>query len=444
MIQKMTEGNPLSLILKFTIPLLIGNVFQQAYNITDVIIVGRTLGVDAIAAVGTTIPVFMIAVGATIGLTSGMSVIVGQNFGAKNMEGVKISAATCLVISVIYMILAIIVTHIFLTPLLRLIDVPERIFADAYSYIGILLYGIGTTALYNLASALMRALGDSKTPLYFLILSSLLNIVLALAFIIYLGWGVAGSAIALVIAQGISGALCLWYIYTRVPALHLQKKHFRLTKAGIWFHLKMGCPMSFQFGILGIGILVLQAVCNSFGPEVIAGYTAAGRVEQLAIQPMISVGIAMAVYTAQNFGAKRLDRVRKGVKTGSLILIIFSVCAALTSYFYGHNIIELFIAATDNSSIEAGVTYLHTTVPFYVFLSQIFIFRNATQGLGLSFLPFGSGVVELLARSLGAILMGHYFGYLGMCYASPFSWMGACSFLTLGYFYFIRVLEQHR
>lgn len=443
MVKKMTEGKPLTLILQFMIPLLIGNVFQQLYNITDVIIVGRTLGIEALAAVGATIPIFMIAVGATIGLTSGMSVIAGQQFGAKNMAGVKNSAATALTISVIYMLFFIVITHIFLEPLLRIIEVPDKIFAQSYNYISILLYGIGTTTLYNLASALMRALGDSKTPLYFLIIASILNIILALVFILVLGWGVTGSAIALVIAEGISGALCLWYIYHKVPALHLQKSDFVLTRSSVWQHLKMGCPMSLQFAILGVGILVLQAVCNSFGPTVIAGFTAAGRVEQLALQPMISVGISMAVYTAQNFGAKRLDRVRQGVKTGSIILLIFSVAAGITSYFFGPEIIKLFIDANDKATIEAGVTYLHNTVPFYVFLSQIFIFRNATQGLGLSFMPFGSGVVELVARSAAAIILGRKFGYLGMCYASPFSWLGACTFLSIGYFYFIRVLEKH-
>lgn len=443
MVKKMTEGKPLTLILQFMIPLLIGNVFQQLYNITDVIIVGRTLGIEALAAVGATISIFMIAVGATIGLTSGMSVIAGQQFGAKNMAGVKNSAATALTISVIYMLFFIVITHIFLEPLLRAIEVPDKIFAQSYNYISILLYGIGTTTLYNLASALMRALGDSKTPLYFLIISSILNIILALVFILVLGWGVTGSAIALVIAEGISGALCLWYIYHKVPALHLQKSDFVLTKSFVWQHLKMGCPMSLQFAILGVGILVLQAVCNSFGPAVIAGFTAAGRVEQLALQPMISVGISMAVYTAQNFGAKRLDRVRQGVKNGSIILLIFSVTAGITSYFFGPEIIKLFIDANDQATIEAGVTYLHTTVPFYIFLSQIFIFRNATQGLGLSFMPFGSGVVELVARSAAAIILGRQFGYLGMCYASPFSWLGACTFLAIGYFYFMRVLEKH-
>lgn len=444
MVKKMTEGKPLTLILEFMVPLLIGNVFQQLYNITDVIIVGRTLGVEALAAVGATIPIFMIAVGATIGLTSGMSIIAGQEFGAKNMDGVKNSAAVALVISIVYMFFFIILTHAFLDPLLRLIEVPEAIFADSYNYISILLYGIGTTALYNLASGLMRALGDSKTPLYFLIISSILNIILALVFILVLGWGVTGSAIALVIAEGISGALCLWYIYNKVPALHLQKSDFVLTQENVWHHLKMGCPMSLQFAILGVGILVLQAVCNRFGPAMIAGFTAAGRVEQLALQPMISVGISIAVYTAQNFGAKRFDRIRQGVRTGSIILLIFSVTAATASYFFGPEIIKLFIDEGDAATIEAGVTYLHTTVPFYVFLSQIFIFRNATQGLGLSFMPFGSGVVELVARSVAAIYLGGHFGYLGMCYSSPFSWMGASIFLAVGYFYFIKILEKQK
>jgi len=438
----MTQGKPLGIILSFTIPLVIGNVFQQMYNIADVIIVGHTLGMEALAAVGSTIPVFMIAMGATVGMTGGFAVITGQKFGSGDVDGVKTSAFVSTVLSLVYSLCFMGLTAVGLKPLLALLNVPAEIFAPAYTYISILLYGISAMTLYNLLASLLRALGDSKTPLYFLIFASLLNIALALLFIRFFGWGIGGSAIALVISEGISGLLCLLYIYKKVAILHLRKKDLHCSRQELWDHLKMGVPMAVQFAILGVGILVLQAVCNSFGPVIIAGFTSAGRVEQLALQPMISIGLAMAVFTAQNYGARRFDRIRQGVRTGARLLLGFSALAAVCVYVAGPNIIMLFLGDYDQQVMEAGLLYLHTTVPFYCFLSQIFVFRNAAQGLGVAIMPLGSGLVELLCRSGAAILLGRWYGYTGLCFASPASWLGACLFLILGYYYFINILEK--
>lgn len=440
----MTEGNPLKVILAFTLPLFIGNVFQQMYNIADVIIVGRTLGVDALAAVGATIPIFMVAMGATVGMTGGLAVVTGQRFGAGDMPGVRKSAAVSVVLGVLYTFFFMALTAIGIEPLLEMMNVPETIFANAHVYISILLYGIGAMTLYNLLASLMRALGDSKTPLYFLILASIVNIILALVFIVYFRWGVRGSAIALVISEGISGFLCLGYIYKYFPILHLQKKDWHFTWPVIWEHLRMGIPMAVQFAILGAGILVLQAVCNSFGPDIIAGFTSAGRVEQLALQPMISIGLAISVYTAQNYGARKFNRIRQGVGVCSKILFGFSFIAAVGIYFLGSDIIMLFLSSYDKQVVESGLLYLHLTVPFYFFLSQIFVFRSATQGLGIAIMPLGSGLIELIFRSGAAIILGNYFGYKGMCYASPASWIGASIFLAIGYFYFINILEKQK
>ena len=443
MVTNLTEGKPLKIILAFTIPLLIGNIFQQLYNISDVIIVGRTIGVDALAAVGATIPLFMVVMGATIGMTGGFAVVTGQLFGAGNMEGVRKSSAVSIVLSVIYSILVMIATAIFIHPLLDILNVPPEIYENAYSYIAILLYGIGAMTLYNLLASLMRALGDSKTPLYFLILASLLNIALALIFIVYFHWGVPGSAIALVIAEGFSGVLCLGYIYKYFPILHLKKSDWDFDKAFVWEHVRMGVPMAVQFAILGVGILVLQAVCNSFGAETIAGFTSALRIEQLALQPMISIGIAITVYTAQNFGAKKIARVKEGVKACSLSLFAFSAFAAICVYFFGPNMIMLFLGTYDEPVVKAGLMYLHLTVPFYFFLSQILVYRNATQGLGIAIMPLGSGIIELIFRSTAAIVFAKYWGYEGICYASPASWVGASVFLAIGYHYFIKIIEKN-
>ena len=443
MVTNLTEGNPLKIILGFTVPLLIGNVFQQMYNIADVIIVGRTIGVEALAAVGATIPLFMVVMGATIGMTGGFAVVTGQLFGAGDMAGVRRSSAVSIMLSVLYSILMMVLTALCIHPLLDVLNVPPEIYENAYSYIAILLYGIGAMTLYNLLASLMRALGDSKTPLYFLILASLLNIALALVFIVYFHWGVPGSAIALVISEGFSGLLCLGYIYKYFPLLHLKKEDWRFDKTFVWEHIRMGIPMAVQFAILGVGILVLQAVCNSFGSEIIAGFTSALRIEQLALQPMVSIGIAITVYTAQNYGARKLDRIRKGVRACSFSLLVFSLVAALLVYFFGENMIMLFLSDYDEAVVKAGLMYLHLTVPFYFFLSQILVYRNATQGLGIAIMPLGSGIIELVFRSTAAIVLAKYYGYEGMCYASPASWIGASVFLAIGYYYFMGIIEKN-
>ena len=328
MLQNMTEGEPLKLILPFMIPLLIGNVFQQLYNIADVVIVGRTIGVEALAAVGSVTPLFMMTMVLTIGLSNGCTVVTGQRYGAGDMDGMRRSIGTCTVLSVLFTLLIMLVFHIIIDPALVLMNIPLELLEDAKAYVMIIVDGLFAMMGYNLLSGIMRSLGDSKTPLYFLIVSSVVNIALALFFILVLGWGVPGSAVALVIAQAISAILCLAYIYKRFPQLHISRKDFRLDGPEVWAHLRMGLPMAVQFSVLGVGIIVLQSVCNKFGGQQIAGFTAATRVEQMALQPMISSGIAMAVFTAQNYGAHRFDRIREAVRKCSMLSLGFSAFAA--------------------------------------------------------------------------------------------------------------------
>ena len=295
---------------------------------------------------------------------------------------------------------------------------------------------------YNLLSGIMRSLGDSKTPLYFLIVSSVVNIALALFFILVLGWGVPGSAVALVIAQAISAILCLVYIYKRFPQLHIGRKDIRLDWPEVWAHLRMGLPMAVQFSVLGLGIIVLQSVCNKFGGQQIAGFTAATRVEQMALQPMISSGIAMAVFTAQNYGAHRFDRIREAVRKCSMLSLGFSVFAALCMFLFGEHIIGIFMENPGPEVMEAAHLYILYTVPVYFFLSQIFIYRNACQGMGIGLVPMLSGFIELIMRSGAAIYLSEAFGYIGACVASPISWISCALFVFCSFRYFINLLEK--
>ena len=439
MINDMTKGNPLSLIFWFSVPLLIGNVFQQLYNIADIVIVGRTLGMKALAAVGAISPIFFFIMFVVVGLTGGFAVITGQRFGAKDSEGVRHSVTVSTVISTGITIAFSLVIALLMNHILVWMNVPQEIRHDAFWYIQIVIAGLIACNAYNLLASIIRALGDSKTPLYFLIFASVLNVFLALLFILKFHWGVPGSAVAVVLSQAVSVLLCLIYVKKRFPILHLKKADwlYAVKKESIPFaieHLKVGIPMAVQSSILGLGILIIQSVCNTFGSDVIAAFTAALRIEQIATMPMISFGIALASYTAQNFGANNFNRIRSGVQKTSIINISLSVIMTLIIHFFGSSIVGIFIGRGEHHIIEIARQYLWISTLFYFFLGQIFIFRNALQGMGEAMLPLASSIAELLVRSFAAVYLAVKFSYFGIFYAGPIAWITASVILAAGYF----------
>ncbi len=442
MLHNMTEGRPLSLILPFMVPLLIGNIFQQLYNIADIIIVGRTIGVEALAAVGSVSPLFMFGVMLTIGSCNGYTVVTGQRYGAGDMAGMRRSIATCLFLACSGVVLIMALMHLLIDPVLVLMNIPAALVPDARSYVMIIVDGITAMMAYNLLSAIMRSLGDSRTPLYFLIIATLVNIALALFFIIYCGWGVPGSAVAMVIAQAFSAFLCLWYIYRRFPQLHIGRQDFRLDWPELWAHLRMGLPMAVQFSLIGLAVLILQSVCNSFGTAAIAGFTAAVRMEQIAFQPLISCGISMAVFTAQNYGARRFDRIREAVRRCSFLAGGFSLLSALLIFSFGNQIIAIFLDNPEAPVVEAAKLYIFHTVPCYIFLSQIFIYRNSCQGMGISLIPMLASSIEFVMRSGAALVLSQYLGFRGICMASPIAWVSNSLFCFAAFHYFINLLER--
>lgn len=444
MVKNMTAGSPIRLILSFTVPLLIGNVFQQFYNIADIIIVGRTIGVHALAAVGASGPLFMALLGLTIGLTSGFSVITGQRFGAGDDDGVRRSVAMSAMLAIGLTVLLTAIASWKMPLLMKLMNISDELYDDSYSYISIITYGIVAMMMYNLLACICRALGDSRTPLYFLMLSSVLNVILALLFITQFGWGVPGSAVALVIAQGASALLCFAYMRHRFPILRLRRSDWIPNREFAWQHLRLGLPMAMQFMIISLGILAIQSVCNTFGPETIAGFVSATRIEQLAMQPMISFGIAMAVYSAQNYGAHKHDRIRQGVRQCSFVSLGFCVLAIAAMLFYGPELISIFTTDHDDMLMEQALLYLHTSVPFYVFLGQIFVYRNALQGMGISSVPLISSIIELVLRGLSAFILAGMWGFFGICCASPICWVAACLFTAGSYFYVQHTMKAMR
>ncbi len=444
MTKDMTTGNPVKLILTFSIPLLIGNIFQQFYSMADTIIVGRYLGVDALAAVGSTGAMAFLVNGFVIGLTSGFAVLVAQRFGATDDEGVKKAFASSLILSSIMTIVVTAISMLSAKPLLELMNTPDNIMKDSLSYIIIIYAGNIAIIFYNMLASILRALGDSKTPLYFLIIASILNIVLDIVFIVNFNMGVSGAAYATIISQSISAILCAIYIIKKFPILKLKKKHFKIRKNYIQKQLRIGVPMALQFSITAAGAMVLQAALNNFGSKIIASYTAASKVQQLVMQPAVTFGVAMATYSGQNLGAGRIDRIKEGVKKCSIISIIVSIISTIVVVLFGGTFTKLFMSGNDLEVISYAKQYLNTVSIFYIPLGLIFIYRNTLQGVGESFVPMMAGFAEMVARTVAAFTLPLVLDFTGIALADPAAWIAAIIPLTITYYNKINIIMKEK
>lgn len=441
----MTEGNPFKLIFFFSIPVLLGNLFQNFYSMADSIIVGRLLGTEALAAVGNTGPMNFLIIGFISGLTSGFAVIAAQAFGSKNKDELKRSIAMNIMLNVIFGIFFTVFALLTNKPLLKLINTPEEIIGNSKLYLDIIYSGLFATILYNATSCILRAVGDSKTPLYFLILSSILNIILDIVLIKYTTLGVAGAALATVIAQLVSGILSVILIICKYPELHVKKEHFVWCTSFASRHLKIGAPMAFQFSITAIGVIVLQGALNVFGPNVIAAYTAAGKVEQLIAVAAGSFGVVMANYSGQNYGAKRIDRIRSGTNAGTILTLAFSFISMLIAMIFPEQLTSLFVdpqSAGYADVIKYSREYLTITAIFYPPLFLIFIYRNVLQSIGKTFMPLMGGFFELIARSVCAFTLPIFWCYAGICLAGPVAWLSAAIPLLISYIVIIRKMNK--
>ena len=436
MTNDMTTGNPVKLILLFSIPLLIGNIFQQFYSMVDTIIVGRFVGVEALAAVGTTGSMVFLVNGFVMGLTSGFAVLISQKYGAKDEAGVKKAVASSITLSIIATIIVTFISVISAKPLLTLMNTPSNIMKDASTYIIILYAGNVAIIFYNMMAAILRALGDSKTPLYFLIVSSVLNIILDLVLIINFKMGVAGAAYATVVSQGVSALLCVIYTYKKYKILRLKKEDFKVKKKYYRRHLKVGIPMALQFSITAIGIMTVQSAINIFGSTVIASYAASSKVLQLVMQPATTLGVTMATYCGQNIGAKRYDRIKLGVKRCVQISIITSLTSAMVLIFLGKYFVMMFVSNPDAEILSYAQQVLNISAIFFIPLGLIFVYRNALQGIGDSFIPMMAGVYELVARAVVAFTLPKVLEFMGICLADPVAWFAAV--IPLAYTYYKR------
>ncbi|MGN0505299.1 MAG: MATE family efflux transporter [Lachnospiraceae bacterium] len=436
----MTKGEPFKLILWFSIPLLLGNIFQQLYSMVDTIIVGKIIGTQALAAVGTTGPLNFLVLGFASGITSGFAVLVAQRFGAGDEKGLRRAVTSATILIAVFTVVLTLASVLGTKALLRMIHTPDDIFQDAYRYIVVIFGGMVTMMLYNFLACILRALGDSKTPLYFLILSSVLNIVLDLIFIVNFGMGVAGAAWATVIAQGVSGVLCFVYMKFKFPILRLKKEDWTAEPWMYRRHLFIGLPMAFQFSITAVGTVILQGALNLFGSTKIAAYTAASKVEQLVTQPAGTFGVTMANYSGQNLGADRVDRIKEGVTKCTVLTLIFAVLASVILFTCGEFLTSLFIDGNQPEVMESAMTYLRICALFFPFLNMIFVYRNMLQGVGHSLMPLMAGVFELIARAVVSFTLPGVLGFTGICLAGPIAWVAAA--VPLGITYFIDIKQM--
>lgn len=429
MTKDMTTGSPMKNIIKFCLPLMLGNLFQQLYNMADTIIVGRCVGKEALSAVGSVGSLNFLIIGSVIGLCAGFAIPVAQRFGAQDIQGLKKYVANIIYTSAVLGVIITVGAVLFAKPLLNILNTPTEIYDDAYNYIVIIFAGIGATMFYNLLASIVRSLGDSKTPLYFLLFSSVLNVGLDLLLIEAFNMGVRGASVATVISQLVSGVLCLIYIRRSFPILHLTKETSKPDFKYILSLLKNGLPMALQFSITAIGSVMLQSCVNSLGPDIIAAMTIGTKTQLMIVLPAETIGLTMATYCGQNMGARKLDRIKKGIGRGFILAAAYSVIGFCVARFLGPYLSLLFIEGAEVGVISLAQQYIDAGSYFYLILSVLFLLRNAIQGLGYSITAMMTGVFELFARGIGGFIFVAQFGYDAACFVNPGAWVVAVLFL---------------
>ncbi|MGI5894711.1 MAG: MATE family efflux transporter [Candidatus Merdivicinus sp.] len=442
MVKDLTEGKPLKLILMFSLPILLGCLFQQFYSMADTIIVGKCIGVQALAAVGSTGSLNFLILGFATGICSGLSIPISQYFGAKDFDRVRQCAANSLYVVAAVTLFLTAITMLFTRQILELMQTPSDIFEGAYNYIIVIFAGMGVTLLYNLLSGILRALGDSKTPLYFLVISSLLNIVLDLLFIQVIGMNVEGAAYATVISQAVSALLCLFYIIWKFPILRLHRQDWTFNWGHIYRMLGIGIPMGLQFSITAVGSIILQSAVNTLGSGAVAAISAASRVQMILTQPLETLGVTSATFSGQNLGALKLRRIQTGIRQTIWVGLAYSVVGFFIGHFAGQQLALLFLDASETTILQQVELFLFINGLAFPLLSVLLIYRNALQGLGFAVPAMAAGLFELIGRALVAFCLVGVFGFPAVCLANPAAWIAADILLIPVYFIAINRLRH--
>lgn len=442
MTKSMTEGKPLPLILQFAVPLLIGNLLQQTYNIIDAAIVGRILGADALAGVGASTSVQFLVLGFCIGTCCGFGIPVARSFGARDYAKMRSDIFHGMVLSGIFAVVLTVSCVLLCPQILHLLSTPEDIYTNAYQYLVIIFMGIPFNLLYNLLSGILRSVGDSRTPFMFLAFSTVLNIGLDLFCILGLHLGCAGVALATVMSQAVSGVLCYVYMRKKISILRLKRQECQLDWAAIKMMLAMGIPMGLQYSITAIGSMVMQSANNSLGSVYVSGITAGMRIKQFVMCPFDALSMGTSVFCGQNLGAGKMERIKSGIKQGTAIGILYGTVAGLVIIFFGRTLAMLFVSKEEVAILDAAAKYLRCIGCFFWSLGILDVCRMCTQGLGFSGRAIFSGVTEMAARIVVSLCFVPIFGFTAICYADQSAWLAACVYILPTCLYCLKKCER--
>lgn len=440
--KEMTAGPALPLIFNFTLPLLLGNLLQQTYSLVDAAIVGKFLGINSLASVGASSSVIFLILGFCNGCSCGFGIPVAQKFGARDYSTMRRYVSVSLQLSVVLSVIIAIITSLYCADILRLIRTPENIFDDAYAYLLVTFIGVPCTFLYNLLSSVIRALGDSKTPFWFLLFSTILNILLDFFCILVLDWGVLGASVATVFSQGVSALLCYLYMYRRFQILKSTSNERKFQPKLAKTLMYIGVPMGLQFSITAIGSIMLQSANNALGTACVAAFTSAIRIKMFFICPFESLGIAMATYSGQNYGAGKPERIWTGIKVSSLMMIIYAAFTFVVLMLGSRFLALLFVDASEIEILKNTELYLHVSCYFFPTLGLLCILRYTIQGAGYTNLAMLSGVSEMVARTLVSLYAVPVWGFIAVCFGDPSAWIAADLFLIPAFIYVYRRLKK--
>lgn len=440
----LTKGYPAKVILLFAIPLALGNIFQMLYNMIDTKIVSTYVDTDALAAVGATAVVSNLLVGFLNGLTQGFSILVAKSFGAKDEKRMRQYVAGNILLTIMTAVLLTILGFLFIEPVLRLLRTPDDIFASALSYVRIIFIGILFTAVYNLCANVLRAVGDSKTPLYCLMISIGINTGLDLLFVAVFHWGIEGAAIATVIAQGICACLCAGFVLWKYRSVLPQTGEWKLSRYQYGNLITTGLSMGMMGCIVNIGTIVLQGAINALGTKIVSAHTAGRRVFDIIMVVIYTIGFAMTTYVSQNMGAKRYDRIRQGVRHALIIVSVETTLIILGTYLFSQPVITWIANTEDAVVVENGVMYMKIGVWFFYVLGPLFVLRCTLQGMGKKIVPVVSSFLEMLMKIMSAALLVPALGYFGVALTEPFSWVVMTIPLIIAYLLVISRLDSKK
>ena len=430
MSNSMTQGNPLTVMLQFAFPLLIGNLLQQTYNIIDAAIVGQSLGAQALASVGASTSVQFLVLGFCMGSCTGFGIPVAKYFGAGDLKHMKNIIFNGAVLTAVIAVIITVLCTLLCPWILQVLSVQSDIYANAYSYLMIIFLGLPFTLLYNYLSSILRAVGDSRTPFLFLAFSAVLNIFLDLFFILVADWGCAGAAFATIAAQAISGILCLIVIIRRMEVLWLSKENRVVRGDSITELLQMGLPTGLQFSITAIGSMVMQSANNGLGGDYVSAFTAGAKLKQFTMCPFDAIATSVSVFCSQNYGAGKIDRIHKGLRQGIAVGVGYGLFAGLILIFAGRPLSMIFVSKDASGVLDASAKYLRCMGYFYWSLGILNVTRMVTQGLGHSGRAFFSGVMEMIARTIVSLGFVETFGYTAICFADQTAWIAACCYIA--------------